>query len=122
MAGDAHGTVEDPIDLLWVDGAHRFGPARDDLRRWGARVADGGRLLVHDSWSSIGVTLALLVTLTFDRRWRYDGRTGSLAAYTRAPGGLGSSARQLAELPWFVLNVLRKVLITLHLRKGPWPY
>ena len=122
MSGDAHGTVEDPIDLLWVDGAHRFGPARDDLRRWGARVADGGRLLVHDSWSSIGVTLALLVTLTFDRRWRYDGRTGSLAAYTRAPGGLGSSARQLAELPWFVLNVLRKVLITLHLRKGPWPY
>ena len=68
------------------------------------------------------MTLALLVTLTFDRRWRYDGRTGSLAAYTRAPGGLGSSARQLAELPWFALNVLRKVLITLHLRKGPWPY
>ena len=37
-----------PIDLLWVDGAHRYGPARDDIRRWGDRVVAGGTLLVHD--------------------------------------------------------------------------
>jgi predicted O-methyltransferase YrrM len=122
FSGDAHGDVADPIDLLWVDGAHRFGPARADLRDWGRRVRPGGALLVHDSWSSIGVTLALLVAMTFGRTWRYDGRVGSLASYTKTRGGAGSIVRQLAELPWFVLNVIKKVLISLKLRPGPWPY
>ena len=44
------------IALLFVDGAHRFGPARDDVAHWGARVAPGGTMLVHDAFSSIGVT------------------------------------------------------------------
>src|SRR5262249_55325200 len=73
--------LPDTIDLLYVDGAHRFGPARDDLVRWGTRVRDGGTLLVHDSFSSIGVTLALLASVTFSRRWRFVGRDGSLAQY-----------------------------------------
>ena len=56
----AHGAVEGPIDVLYIDGAHRFAPARADIRDWGRRVADGGTLLIHDSFSSIGVTLAIL--------------------------------------------------------------
>ena len=28
-----------PLDLLYVDGAHRFGPARADLAGWGAAYA-----------------------------------------------------------------------------------
>ncbi|MBA2281463.1 MAG: class I SAM-dependent methyltransferase [Actinomycetota bacterium] len=122
FSSDAHGDVADPIDLLWVDGAHRFGPARADLRDWGRRVRPGGALLVHDSWSSIGVTLALVVALASGRTWRYDGRVGSLASYTKVPGGVRSALRQLAELPWFARNVVKKVLITLKLRSGPWPY
>ena len=69
-----------PVDLLFVDGAHRFGPARADLVRWGARVPDGGRMLVHDAFSSIGVTLALLTATVPRPSWRYVGREGSLAA------------------------------------------
>lgn len=135
FSGDALGEVDDPIDLLYVDGAHRFGPARDDLRRWGTRVRPGGALLVHDSWSSIGVTLALLVELTFGGRWRYRGRSRSLADYVAEPvrgrARLANTARQLAELPWFVRNVAIKVLLTLRLRPltrllgdrdGAWPY
>ena len=72
-----------PVDLLFVDGAHRFGPARADLVRWGARVPDGGRMLVHDAFSSIGVTLALLTATVPRPSWRYVGRDGSLAAYVR---------------------------------------
>ena len=60
FSSDAHGDVPGPLSLLYVDGAHRFGPARADLADWGARVAPGGTMLVHDSFSSIGVTLALL--------------------------------------------------------------
>ena len=70
-SGDALGDVDGPLALLYVDGAHRFGPARDDLARWGARVAPGGTMLVHDAFSSIGVTLALLAECVFAGGWRY---------------------------------------------------
>jgi hypothetical protein len=109
-----------PVDLLFVDGAHRFGPARADLVSWGARVPDGGRMLVHDAFSSIGVTLALLTSVAPSRSWRYLGRDGSLAAYVRdrsmTPG------RELAELGWFCANLARKGLIAAGLRDGPWPH
>ena len=42
-SADALGDVDGPVALLYVDGAHRYAPARDDLARWGARVAPGGR-------------------------------------------------------------------------------
>src|SRR3954451_2852727 len=123
---DALGEVSGPVDLLYVDGAHRYGPARDDLVRWGARVSDGGTLLVHDSFSSIGVTLALLRGVVFGAEWRYRGRVGSLAEYARTPvrgrARLANAARQLAELPWFARNVVIKALILARLRRGPWPY
>jgi predicted O-methyltransferase YrrM len=115
--------LPDSIDLLYVDGAHRFGPARGDIVRWGARVRDGGTLLIHDSFSSIGVTLALLTSLAFSRRWRYAGRDGSLAEYVAdGHGGTTSAARQLAQLPWFAYNVVLKVLTVARIRRGPWPY
>jgi hypothetical protein len=115
--------LEDAIDLLYIDGAHRFGPARADLGRWGGRVRDGGTMLVHDAFSSIGVTLALLTSIAPSRRWRYAGRDGSLAEYVAdGRGGLPSALRQLAQLPWFAYNVVLKALTVLHVRRGPWPY
>ena len=135
MSSDAHGSVSGEIDVLYVDGAHRFAPARDDLVRWGDRVREGGTMLVHDSFSAIGVTLAALASLTFGGRWRYVGRTGSLAEYRRERLGAGqrvaSAARGLAQLPWFVRNVLLKLAIVARLkplqrllgsRDGAWPY
>jgi len=131
----AHGDVDDPIDVLFIDGAHRFGPARADIRDWGARVAPGGRMLIHDSFSSIGVTLAILVELLVSPSWRYDGRAGSLTSYrrtTQSPAARATSAlRQLAQLPWFARNVVIKVLIvtgrhgwarTLGHDGETWPY
>jgi SAM-dependent methyltransferase len=115
--------LPDAIDLLYVDGAHRFGPARDDLVRWGARVRDGGTMLVHDSFSSIGVTLALLTAVAPSRRWRYAGRDGSLAHYVAdGAGGPRSALRQIAQLPWFAYNLVLKLLTVLRIRRGPWPY
>jgi hypothetical protein len=109
-----------PVDLLFVDGAHRFGPARADLVRWGARVPDGGRMLVHDAFSSVGVTLALLTSVVPARSWRYLGRDGSLASYVRAPSL--QPGRELAQLGWFAVNLVRKGLIAAGLRDGPWPH
>jgi len=132
FSDDAHQDVTGPLSLLYVDGAHRFGPARADLRDWGRRVAPGGVMLVHDAFSSIGVTLALLVECAWSPRWRYVGRTGSLAEYERVESGprdVGAFAR---ELPWFARNVLIKVLVVAGRRRwaerlgldraAPWPY
>lgn len=122
FSNEAHGHVDGAVDLLWVDGAHRYGPALEDLRHWGDRVVPGGRMLVHDSWCAIGVTLAILRHLALSRRWRYDGRVGSLACYTKATAGWGSTRAQLGQMPWFGLNLVKKVLTILRIRKGPWPF
>jgi hypothetical protein len=132
FSSDAHADVDGPVALLYVDGAHRFGPAREDVSRWGARVAPGGTMLVHDAFSSIGVTLALLVTCT-SGEWRYAGRTGSLAEYERVPSGrVRSVAAHLRQLPWFTRNVAIKLLVVAGRRRwaerigldpaAPWPY
>ena len=121
-SSEAHGDVAAPIDLLWVDGAHRYGPALEDLVGWGGRVPAGGRMLVHDAFSSVGVTLALLRGVTFSRRGRYAGRAGTLVEYVRERGGAGSVARQLALLPWVGWNLVLKVLTVLKIRRGPWPH
>jgi hypothetical protein len=135
MSSEALESVGGEIDMLYVDGAHRFGPARDDLVSWGARVREGATMLVHDSFSAVGLTLAMLGGLTFGDRWRYVGRSGSLAEYRRErlppPARVASALRQLAQLPWFARNVLLKVAIVARLRPlqrllgsrdGGWPY
>jgi predicted O-methyltransferase YrrM len=127
--------VDGEIDLLYIDGAHRYQPARDDLVRWGAQVRTGGTLLIHDAFSSVGVTLALARTMFGSRRFQYIGRSRSLAEYRAVPSSgskrLGSAARQLAQLPWFARNLLVKVLLVARLGRvarlfghdgETWPY
>ena len=134
----SHDALEDvpgPIDLLHIDGAHRYKPASDDIATWGAKVVDGGSVLVHDSFSSVGVTLALASKLAFSGRWRYAGRSRSLAQYVREPvtgtARVANVGRQLAQLPWFARNLVIKVLIVAKLPKATrllghsgenWPY
>ena len=79
-------------------------------------MADGGTLLIHDAFSSVGVTLAILRELVPGRRFRYVGRSRSLAEYRRRPADAGGSRarnapRQLAQLPWFARNVALKVAL-----------
>jgi hypothetical protein len=134
FSSEALADVPGPVQLLYIDGAHRFRPAREDIRRWGAKVPDGGTMLVHDSFSSIGVTLALLSTTFFGASFRYVGRSQSMTEYRRTRLSprqrAGNASRQLAQLPWFAKNVIVKVAITLKLRPlyrmlgsdGTWPY
>ena len=132
FSAEALGDVSGPVSLLYVDGAHRFGPARADLEDWGARVAPGGTMLVHDAFSSIGVTLALFA-VCLGGEWHYLGRSGSLAEYSRVPSSRPRElAAHLRELPWFARNVAIKVLVLAGRRSwaerlglapdAPWPY
>jgi predicted O-methyltransferase YrrM len=132
---EALGEVDGPLDVVYVDGAHSYAPAAADIARWGERLRPGGALLIHDAFSSVGVTLAVLRLLLAGSRFRYAGRSGSLAEYRRSdlgPAGRALSAgRQLASLPWFARNLVVKAAIVagrpglaraLGHRSGPWPY
>ncbi|MGH9230914.1 MAG: class I SAM-dependent methyltransferase, partial [Acidimicrobiales bacterium] len=132
---EALNDVAGPVDLLHIDGAHRLGPARRDLRSWGARVAPGGSMLVHDAFSSLGVTAAIGAELLLSPRWRYVGRSRSLAEYRREPvvgrARLRNVGRQLCELPWFARNLAIKALLVARLGRlaralghdgETWPY
>lgn len=122
----ARSEVAGQLDLLYVDGAHRYAAALADLREWGDRVKPGGTLLVHDSFSSIGVTLALMRVTLLRGPWRYVGRSASLVEFRHETLGGRERAvnamRQIAQLGWFAKNVTLKVLITLKLSRADWPY
>lgn len=135
LSDAAHGDVDGAVDLLYIDGAHRYEPARADIRSWGDRVVPGGTMLIHDSFSSVGVTLAILRELFVGRRWRYVGRSESLTEYRRDVLGpkarVANAVHQSLELPWFARNLLIKVLITAKLGRltrvfghdpSVWPY
>ena len=92
--------------------------------RWGRRVRTGGTMLIHDSFSSIGVTGAIATALLAGREFTYVGRSGSLTEYRRAtpPSVVRNAARQAAQLPWFAKNVVLKALIAARVLRRDWPY
>jgi hypothetical protein len=131
FSDDALGDVSGSVELLYVDGAHRYGPASRDIRQWGAKVPTGGVMLVHDSFSSIGVTFALIATTWFSKGWVYEGRSQSMAQYRKSSKGrTGSIVRQIGQLPYFAKNLIYKVLLAAKLTPvakalgstGEWPY
>lgn len=132
---DALGAVGGNVDLLYVDGVHRYRMARDDLQQWGSRVEPGGAMLVHDSFNAVGVTLAQLRLMVLSRQWRYLGRCGSLAEYRREQLTFGEATanalRQIYELSYFARNLLVKIALAARLsplarflghHDSAWPY
>ena len=126
--------VDGDITLLYIDGAHRFAPALDDIRRWCPRVPLKGTVLIHDSFAAWGLTWAIYFTMLLSGKFRYVGRSNSMAEYQRVDltpaDRLANAFRQLLELPYFGRNLLIKVLIKAKLAPltrllggdGRWPY
>ncbi len=135
-SSEALSAVDGPVAVVYIDGAHRYRPARADIREWGQRVAPGGRLLIHDAFSSVGVTGAIGRELLFGRTFRFERRSRSLAVYRADLGGTvaaraANTARQLGAVPWFLGNIGIKVLLSARLgglvrritgRQLEWPY
>ncbi len=134
LSAEALGEVQGELDLLYVDGAHRYAFAKPDIEQWGNRVRDGGHMLIHDCFNAVGVMLAQIRLLFASRRWRYVGRSGSLAQYRRTHlttrGVAGNLLEQAAGIRYFVRNCVVKALIVARLRPvarllgehGHWPY
>lgn len=103
------------IDYLYIDGKHDYWTLSDDLK-WARHLPPGAPILVHDCFSSIGVTLGVLAKVLPSRAIRYERRAGSLALFRVGPPSLGDRLRILREIPWWLRNVAVKVLLRLRLR------
>lgn len=104
------------LDLLFIDGKHDVWTVRDDLR-WARHVVPGGPVLVHDCFSSVGVTLGVVGHVLSGGELRYEGRVGSLAFFRRGRSDLAARVRILRELPWWVRNLAVKATLRLRLRR-----
>ena len=114
---DARGKWSGPVQLLYIDGKHDYWSFTDDLR-WKRYLAPGGRILVHDSFSSIGVTLGILAHILLSTDVRYLRRSDSMALFELGRPRLADRSRILAEIPWWLRNVFLKVLLRLRLRSA----
>lgn len=103
------------IDLLYIDGKHDYWTLSDDLK-WARHLEDGAPVLIHDCYSSIGVTLGVLAKVLPSRTLRYERRAGSLALFRVGTPSVADRVRILREVPWWLRNVVVKVLLRLRLR------
>lgn len=103
------------LALAYIDGKHDYWTLADDLK-WAAHLPPGAPILVHDCYSSIGVTLCVLAHVLPSRRIRYERRTGSMALFRVGPPSYQDRLRIVREIPWWLRNVAIKVLLRLRLR------
>lgn len=109
-------TWTQPFDLLYIDGKHDYWTFTDDLR-WAQFLPPGGRILVHDTFSSIGVTLGVLAKVLPSRELRYLERSDSMALFAKERPEAADRRRILGEIPWWLRNVGIKVLLRLRARR-----
>lgn len=101
---------EGPVAMVYVDGKHDALSLIHDVS-WSRHLKPGGALFVHDCFSSLGVTLGLMLRMPFSSRLKYVGRTGSLAEFAATRPGLGDRLALVVPLGWFARNLLVKVTL-----------
>lgn len=105
IAPGALESVDGPIDVLLIGSTGRYSVAVDAIEQWSARVVPAGTMFVLGAFQAPPLTGALLRTAGTSPGWRYFGRDGDLAEYTRANLTRGErvldTIAQLAQLPRF---------------------
>lgn len=104
-----------PFDLLYIDGKHDYWTLSDDLK-WSVHLPEGAGIVIHDCYSSIGVTLGILRHVLFSNRITYERRSDSQALFRVGKPTGADRRRIIAEMPWWIRNVGLKVLLRLRLR------
>ncbi len=103
------------FEMLYIDGKHDYWTLSDDLR-WAVHLPEGAAVVIHDCYSSIGVTLGILRHVLFSSTLAYERRSDSQALFRVRRPRAADRLRILAEIPWWLRNVLVKVLLRLRLR------
>jgi predicted O-methyltransferase YrrM len=101
-----------PLGFVYVDGAHDRPSVLLDIDGWLPRLDDGGQIAVHDAFSSVGVTLALLQRFLGRRDFTYVRAVGSLLVLRKSrTSSVVASLRLIARLPYFARNLLVKIAL-----------
>lgn len=107
-----------PVGLLWVDGAHDRASTLADIDGWMPHMAAGGRMYIHDAFSAVGTTRAVLRRLWFSPHVVYDGCERTLVKFIVRPASIperiSSGLRLATRLPFFV----RVLAIKIARRRG----
>jgi predicted O-methyltransferase YrrM len=104
-----------PIGLVYVDGAHDRRSVLADIDGWARWLENDGLILLHDAFSSVGVTAAVLQRFLLRGGFSYVRSVRSLVVLRKRSASpaaaVGLSARLLARLPYFARNVAVKVAL-----------
>jgi predicted O-methyltransferase YrrM len=107
-----------PVGLLWVDGAHDLESTLADFDGWMPYLAPGAELYVHDAFSAIGTTQAILKRFLWSKNVRYTGCERTLVKFQIRPTTAGerviSALGICSRLPFFA----RMLAIKLSRRRG----
>jgi hypothetical protein len=107
-----------PVGFLWVDGAHDLESTLKDFDGWMPHLKRGAELYVHDAFSAVGTTRAILRRFWFSENVRYVGSERTLAKFVVEPLTLRqrliSTIGIASQLPFFS----RMVAIKLARRRG----
>jgi predicted O-methyltransferase YrrM len=111
-----------PIGLLYIDGAHDLPSVLIDIDGWEPLVVQRGFVFIHDAFSSVGVTKAIIRRHLACRSFKYIGSVRSLACFQREslslPLSIWNGVRVAAKLPYFGRNLAVKVA---RRRGWQWP-
>lgn len=107
-----------PVGFLWVDGAHDIESTLKDFDGWMPHLMKGAELYVHDAFSAVGTTRAILRRFLFSSNVRYIGSERTLAKFKVEPLSLWqrlvSAVGIASQLPFFA----RMIAIKLARRRG----
>ena len=107
-----------PVGLAWIDGAHDLASVLVDIDGWGPHLADGGLLLLHDAFSAVGTTEAVLRRLWWTRQYRYLGAERTLVKFRKESRSPAEAASDAIRLSRRIAFFTRMVSIKLARRRG----
>src|SRR5262249_53940326 len=106
------------VGLLWIDGAHDAESVLADIDGWLPHVCDQGLIYIHDAYSAIGTTKALLQRFFFSNQVSYIGADHSLMMFRKEHQRLVPRVRSagllLVRLPYFFHNIAIKLANRRH--------
>lgn len=119
LSADAARGWEGPaVGLAWIDGAHDLTSVLADIDGWGPHLAIGGRLIVHDAFSAIGTTRAVLRRLFWTRAYRYERHERTLVVFVRQDRSVVGAAVDALRLSVMLPFFARMVAIKIARRRG----
>ena len=106
-----------PVALAWIDGAHDRRSVLIDIDRWDEHLVEGGTMLLHDAFSAIGTSEAVLARLWWTRRYRYVGCVRTLVEFRKEPRSVPEALVDAVRLSPRLAFFARMVAIKLARRR-----